>query len=318
MSADENKTEAKVENKIGILLRQSRERLMKTQKDIADEVKVSEGTISRWESGHIDNMRRDKIASLSNALNLSPLDILGVKSSTTEIKGKVEVDNPRITKIHQLLSHLPIPVWDKIIEMISQLDITFSKNVSNLLQRSGDVNGFMQHTNLDFAAVGKFMQGEPTTISPDAAEKIAKFFKVDVVELYLDKSNIAKDNDEKTEHFSEPETSQDKPSRELDYTETGYHLRPFFDDIFESPHHPSIVFRCEELYSDESLDKFIRTFISNEEERCGSGDLDCSRIYKIIAELIVKDPDDFMKKYVKQENRSAALEILRSYVMDRF
>lgn len=186
MSADENKTETKVENKIGILLRQSRERLMKTQKDIADEVKVSEGTISRWESGHIDNMRRDKIASLSNALKLSPLDILGVE---IEIKGKVEVDNPRITKIQQSLSHLPIPVWDKIIEKISQLDITFSKNVSNLLQRSGDVNGFMQHTDLDFATVGKFMQGEPTRISSDAAEKVAKFFKVNVVDLYFDELN---------------------------------------------------------------------------------------------------------------------------------
>ena len=193
MSADENKTETKVENKVGTLLRQSRERLMKTQKDIADQVKVSEGTISRWESGHIDNMRRDKIASLSNALKLSPLDILGVKAPTTEIKGKVEVDNPRITKIQQSLSHLPIPVWDKIIEMISQLDITFSKNVSNLLQRSGDVNGFMQHTNLDFAVVGKLMQGEPTTISPDAAEKVGKFFKVDVVDLYfMDNNKIEK------------------------------------------------------------------------------------------------------------------------------
>lgn len=41
-------------------------------KELADMVGVSEGTISRWESGEIENMRRDKIATLAKVLNISP------------------------------------------------------------------------------------------------------------------------------------------------------------------------------------------------------------------------------------------------------
>ena len=35
-----------------------------TMKEVASKVGVSEGTISRWESGNIENMRRDKISKL--------------------------------------------------------------------------------------------------------------------------------------------------------------------------------------------------------------------------------------------------------------
>ena len=38
---------------------------------------VSEATVSRWESGDIDNMRRDKIAALAKALDLDPRIIMG-------------------------------------------------------------------------------------------------------------------------------------------------------------------------------------------------------------------------------------------------
>lgn len=43
-----------------------------TMKEVADKVGVSEGTVSRWESGDIANMRRDKIMALAKVLNLSP------------------------------------------------------------------------------------------------------------------------------------------------------------------------------------------------------------------------------------------------------
>ena len=48
-----------------------------TMKQVADSVGVSEGTVSRWESGDISNMKRDKIFKLSKVLKISPLVILG-------------------------------------------------------------------------------------------------------------------------------------------------------------------------------------------------------------------------------------------------
>ena len=59
------------------ILRNRRIELHLTMKQIADAVGVSEGTVSRWESGDIDNMRRDKIAALSKVLSLDPRVIMG-------------------------------------------------------------------------------------------------------------------------------------------------------------------------------------------------------------------------------------------------
>lgn len=59
------------------ILRNRRLELHLTLKQIADAVGVSEGTVSRWESGDIDNMRRDKIAALSKVLSLDPRVIMG-------------------------------------------------------------------------------------------------------------------------------------------------------------------------------------------------------------------------------------------------
>lgn len=66
---------------IGALLKQRRKELSLTQRQIAQEVGVTEATVSRWESGDIDNMRRDKIAGLANALKMSPLLIMGMEDA---------------------------------------------------------------------------------------------------------------------------------------------------------------------------------------------------------------------------------------------
>ena len=46
-------------------------------KQVADMVGVSESTISRWESGIIANMTREKIVLLSDALGITPAEIMG-------------------------------------------------------------------------------------------------------------------------------------------------------------------------------------------------------------------------------------------------
>lgn len=48
-----------------------------TMKELAQKVGVSEGTISRWESGEIANMRRGAMVALSKVLDISPEVLMG-------------------------------------------------------------------------------------------------------------------------------------------------------------------------------------------------------------------------------------------------
>lgn len=59
------------------ILKSKRKELNLSQKEVADYVGVSEATVSRWESGNIANMGRDKIALLSEILKISPSVIAG-------------------------------------------------------------------------------------------------------------------------------------------------------------------------------------------------------------------------------------------------
>ena len=64
------------------IIRQRRIELNMTMRELADAVGVSEGTISRWESGDIANMRRDKIVALADALRITPGVIMGWEEPT--------------------------------------------------------------------------------------------------------------------------------------------------------------------------------------------------------------------------------------------
>lgn len=52
-----------------------------TLEDVGRKVGVSKGTVKKWESGMIDNMKRDKIALLADVLEISPLELIGIKTS---------------------------------------------------------------------------------------------------------------------------------------------------------------------------------------------------------------------------------------------
>lgn len=311
---------------IGQNIKNRRIELGLTADQLADRLQKSRATIYRYESTDADNMPIGILEPLAKALSTTPAELMGWASPPPKVTTHLSFDsNSPEHDLYQYYIRRPEPVQKEIVKRLKDMDTTFAKNVSNLLQQSGDVNGFMQHTNLDFAVVGKLMQGEPAPISPDAAEKVANFFKVNVVDLYFDESNLSKENDKKADHLSKSKTGENKSFFEDDTffegdTETGHHLRPFFDVIFDPPHsyHPVVMLNCYGLCSDEALDKFIRSFISIEEERCGPGDLDYSRIYKIIAELIAQNPQNFKEKYLRQKNQMAALEILRSYVKEKF
>lgn len=66
------------------IIRLRRQELGLTMKELADRVGVSEATVSRWESGDIKNMRRDRIAAIALALDLPPAVLMNWEEYNTE------------------------------------------------------------------------------------------------------------------------------------------------------------------------------------------------------------------------------------------
>ncbi|UJF15099.1 helix-turn-helix domain-containing protein [Jeotgalibaca sp. MA1X17-3] len=57
-------------------LRSRRIELGLTLEEVGNQVGVGKSTVRKWEQGLIDNMKRDKIALLANALKVSPLELI--------------------------------------------------------------------------------------------------------------------------------------------------------------------------------------------------------------------------------------------------
>ena len=83
------------------LIRNRRIELGLTMKELAELIGVSEGTISRWESGEISNMKRDKIQLLAKALGVSPSVIMGWDPSDDSTDIPSWYSDPRTAAIAQ-------------------------------------------------------------------------------------------------------------------------------------------------------------------------------------------------------------------------
>lgn len=116
---------------VGKLIYDRRTELGITQKEVADFIGVSEATVSRWESGHIDNMRRDRIAALSKILRLSPLAIMGIDDTdlSTRIPNMVPIDARtfRVPIVGRVAAGRPI-VADEEIVGYEYIDNKYSKD----------------------------------------------------------------------------------------------------------------------------------------------------------------------------------------------
>lgn len=71
------------------IIKKRRLELGLTLDELAIKVGVSGATVSRWESGEIANMRRDRIAKLSEALDVPPSVIMGWDVSSDQVEDGV-------------------------------------------------------------------------------------------------------------------------------------------------------------------------------------------------------------------------------------
>ena len=97
------------------LIYQARARKGLTMREVAEQVGVSEGTISRWESGAIGNMRRDNIVGLSRVLGISPIDIMGWGEELEPVDLSTAV---RIPVVGSIPAGTPVEAIEDVVDYI--------------------------------------------------------------------------------------------------------------------------------------------------------------------------------------------------------
>ena len=102
--------------KTGLAIAIRREQIGLSQEELGNKVGVSKATISRWESGDISNMRRDRIQRLADALKISPLLLLQeeVDEAFMDIQKEATGDDAR-SRIIDYVDQLSAPQEDRLL-----------------------------------------------------------------------------------------------------------------------------------------------------------------------------------------------------------
>lgn len=119
---------------IGLLIKEKRLMLGLTLEEVGTFVGVGKSTVRKWENGMIENMGRDKIASLSKILDIDPITLLGLEKEDKyeeHLKNKPEllelykniVDNDRLVLLYDKTKDLTPEDMEQVLKIID----TFNK-----------------------------------------------------------------------------------------------------------------------------------------------------------------------------------------------
>lgn len=131
---------------INSLLKQRRKELGLTMKEVAKAVKVSEATVSRWESGNIANMGRDKINALSIILQLSPAEIMGIEEKTAELIPLEYNPTHKIPVLGRISAGLPLFAEEHIEDYI-YTDLNGGNEYFGLIVKGDSMNAARIYEN---------------------------------------------------------------------------------------------------------------------------------------------------------------------------
>lgn len=77
------------------IIRKRREELDLTYEQLGNMIGVGKSTVRKWETGMIENMRRDNIVSLAKALNISPAILMGWED-TDEKENNIDLSTKEV------------------------------------------------------------------------------------------------------------------------------------------------------------------------------------------------------------------------------
>ncbi|MBM5970183.1 LexA family protein [Staphylococcus epidermidis] len=96
-------------------IKSRRKELNLTLEQVGDLVGVGKSTVRKWETGDIENMKRDKIVKLAKALRVSPSYIMGIEEEQPQLETLPVKKIPVVSKIS---AGLPIYNEENLIDYI--------------------------------------------------------------------------------------------------------------------------------------------------------------------------------------------------------
>lgn len=103
-------------------LTKRRKQLGLTMKQVAEYVGVSEATVSRWESGAIANMRRDRIYKYAKILGVRPSFIMGEDAIGDELSFKLSDHERRVITAYHEQKEMQ-PAVDRILGIAEEPEL---------------------------------------------------------------------------------------------------------------------------------------------------------------------------------------------------
>lgn len=148
-----------------------------TLEQLADKVGVGKSTVRKWETGMIENMRRDKIVLLAKALHVTPEYLLG----WNENKEQASVQGVKIPVLGRVVAGIPIDAVEEILdyeeispEIASQGDFFALQVKGNSMEpriADGDVVIVRKQADVDSGEIAiVLVNGDDATI-----KKVQKF-----------------------------------------------------------------------------------------------------------------------------------------------
>lgn len=122
---------------IGLEMKERRISLRYTQTQIADYVGVTKGTVAKWESGFIDNIKRDKIEKLSQILKVSPIFFISDDYNTKQDKQMYYLDNKVAEYAQEIANNNEL---EKLVDLARGISKEDMELVFNMIKRFRNVN----------------------------------------------------------------------------------------------------------------------------------------------------------------------------------
>lgn len=144
---------------MGTLIKNLRLENNMTLEELGNKVGVGKSTVRKWENGMIANMRRDKIAKLADALNVSPAYLMGWEESpAATISYDIKCDNKNESDLLLTYRKLNKNYQDKVF--------TYSKTLLSTQQMEEDL--LAAHARTDMEQSSKAVQQDLDLMNDDS------------------------------------------------------------------------------------------------------------------------------------------------------